>query len=325
MWTPLLAFADSDSIKYSIEGEMSLESKNNYLGDQRDNNRPMIQNFALAMGLGFNSDLFAYIEVLGEQELDDTNVYFGQFYLDYKFIQGLSVKAGNMYYNFGLMTSDEGLLSQRPDYYADLLVTRRGLDVGLSANWQPITDLPISISYAYFSGRTLRVGDHKVERPDVEPQYIQLLYTPSWAELRLTHLQRQFVNRPKLKAYGLDFKSQDLCYHSLWVCWQPGFELWSFDYDRIDGNRHQGLTGAFASKLSVWNFFYRFIISEENWKNSSSPFGHTKSYFQLNGFGYQVNKYIHLEYQNIRATESGANNWSMPIANEDVYRIFLQF
>ena len=118
--------------KIQLFGELSLEAKEIKMGAQRNPPPPQIQNFALGLESQLSPHLRGHFELLGQQNQNNTDVSLGEVHLIYRFpfYNPLQLKVGNTYYSYGLLTSQEGLLSQRPSYYVDLLVTRRGIDLG---------------------------------------------------------------------------------------------------------------------------------------------------------------------------------------------------
>ncbi|MCJ8278331.1 MAG: hypothetical protein HRT44_06065 [Bdellovibrionales bacterium] len=308
---------------YEINFELALESFQSQRSSQRQETQTSLQNLALGTRFIFTDNFAFYAEVLGEQNFDDTEVYFGEVYLDYSLPEysNLSLKAGNMYYNYGLLVQKEALLARRPAYYDDLLVTRRGIDLGATLRWQPLKSLPIYGSYSLFSGRTLRPGDQQIQQAEINPQVATLSYEPSFMNLQATYLQRKYLQSPTFSAAGLSAKAKPQPIYWLWLTVRPMAEYWDLRYSRIDGQERQGTAYLVGNKTQVWRFFHRLLYSEENWNDSNGNLTELTSKFQLQGLGFQFNKYFHFEYQNIISTETQT---SLNLTNNkaDVYRLY---
>lgn len=313
-------------IQYQVDGELALESRNSQLGPQRNPPNPNIQNLTLGLQVDFNKNLQTYFEILGEQSGENNDIYFGEIFVDYKlpFYQNLLVRAGNTYYDYGLLTGLEGLLSSRPSYYSDLLVTRRGIDLGVSLRLKPFQNLPIEVAYSHFAGTTYRTGDKSMEKPIMEPRDFQVKYSPSFMEAKFTYLKREYVSRPQFSAFGLSVKSQDFTVFMQSLRFYVMAEIWNLDYRRNDQLQRKGWTHLVGSYAELSGFFHRLIIANENWRNESETALVVRSDFVLNGLGYKINEHLSLEYQRITNKEN-SNGLRLTMQNEDVYRIFFTF
>lgn len=311
---------------YSFHGELSLETGHSKRGVQRNNISPSLQNIAVIADVQLSKHFLTSLEILGEQTQDSTNIYFGEIFLDYTLpvYENLRFKAGNMYYTYGLLTSLEGLLSKRPSYYTDLLVTRRGIDFGAEMLWQPIMKFPLGMSFSYFSGKTYRTGDQSIENPIDEPKVVSLHYFPKFMSAKLSYLNRHYYNRPELKAMGLELQSKDIYLYKDDVYFSVQSEFWDLRYTRLDGIERNGFTSLGGATVTGYGVFYRLLYSTQDWQTPGSHFAEVKNEFMLHGFGYKFNDYIHFEYQKITEKESQPG-LSLITLDEDIYRIFLKF
>lgn len=315
-----------DKVKFEFYGELALESSYTKLGGQRQQNQPSIQNFSIATRMLFDDSLNVFIELLGEQNQEDTDVFFGEIFANYSmpFYKNINLSVGNMYYDYGLLVRQEGLLSKRPDYYTDLLVTRRGIDLGATIKWQPLSQLPLYASYSQFSGKTLRAGDQQIKRADIQPQFASLTYDPTFLKAQTTYLQRKYNDGPTFTTFGLSVEAKELPIFWHWLKLQPMAEAWNLEYRRSDGVIREGTAYMVGNKTSVFDFFHRWLYSNEDWSTQSLTSENLLSKYQLHGIGYQFNKYFHFEYQKIISTES-QSSLDLLTTNDDVYRVFLVF
>jgi hypothetical protein len=261
---------------------------------------------------------------LGQQGIEDTEIYLGEVYFDYSpdFLSAFNFMAGNMYYSYGVLTGAEGVYSRRPSYYSDLLVTRRGIDLGAKVKYQPLEGIPLSASYSYFSGRTLRTGDNSLENAEINPQFLSLDYKPSFLQARLVYLTRRYQRRPQFEGIGLELQS------STFKFWKDRFrasalsEFWNLSYERQDGLERVGQALSYGGYFEFFYVFYRGLFSQERWESpGTSPY---QANFRLHGMGLRINDHIFLEYQNIHADET-QSSFSLDRVSEENWRIFLVF
>jgi hypothetical protein len=313
---------EETSKKWKLFGEMAFESKRQQLGNQRSDINPGVQNFAFGINYQFLNDLSGTFEILAEQNNDDVDVYFGQVFADYNlpFVKGFNIKAGQRYYDFGVLTGLEGLLTQRPDYYNDLLVSRRGIDLGATLLWQPAESLPLTVSYSYFTGRTFRPGDQNVENATLDPQYLRLSFRPRWFEIHATYLTREYIDRPRFDALGFEAQSKEFGFFNNRLKLSALSEAWQMTYERQDGLQREGQTFLAGGMLSFYGFFYRPLFSQETW--SSQGLSDLRSNFVLNGLGYKFNKHFILEYQNIQRQQNVSSSILQNV-NEEAFRLVL--
>lgn len=307
--------------QYDVRAELSFENKISQVNLRSQARAPQLQNFALGIDFQHKEDWNFVVELLGEQNYQDTNVYLGEIYLAWVGLNNFKMQVGQMYYNYGLLTGLEGLLSQRPTYYTDLLVSRRGIDLGAQIAVQPLSQLPLFLSYSYYAGRSYRSGDGKTEVPQQAPQVLQIRYEPSFLKAEVTYLTQEYYHRPKLNAVGLSVSGTPLFFYGDKVFWQPEVEVWSLDYKGIVSQERKGLARLMGQNFEAYGFFYRWLQAKEEWTSSGTSISQV---FALHGLGYRFNRYIHFEYQNIRNQER-QSGFTADLVREDVYRIFMNF
>ncbi len=314
----------ADNKPWSLFGELALESKKQNLGSQRQDSSSGVQNFSLGMEYQFDPSLLGHFEILGQQDNDEANVSLGEVYVNYspESVRGLNFSVGNMYYSYGVLTGYEGLYSRRPDYYSDLLVTRRGIDLGAEVSFQPLSSLPLNASYSYFSGRTLRSGDNNLENADINPQYLKLTYSPSFLKAQLVYLNRRYQRSPTFRATGLMFNTPHFEFWKKRIRFSGQSEFWQLNYERGDQFERSAFTQLFGGYFEIFHLFYRGLYSREDW--SSPGLQNIRSNFALNGVGVRINKYIFFEYQNIQSQEL-QSQFQIRDIDENNWRLFLQF
>lgn len=310
---------------FSISGELSFQSLRRDLGEQRADVRPGIQNMSLIAKYTINKELDSYFEILGEQEQEETNIYLGQVYIDYfvPFYKRLQFSVGNIYYSYGVLTGKEGVFARRPDYYQDLLVSRRGIDLGASVRWQGIKEIPLYLSYSYFSGQTLRTGDRNIENAEVNPQYVNLEYSPAFLKAQFTYLNRKYKNQPHFGAVGLSIESQEFKFWKNRLVIKGLSEFWNMEYTRQDGLQRTGSAQLYGSYIEFFQLYSRLIYSEEDWGSSSPIVSEMSSDFRMSALGIRLNRHIQFEYQNIQGFER-RSSLKLKDKNEEAWRVYLR-
>ncbi len=311
------------SQKLKFFGEMSLESKRQNLGEQRASVNPGIQNLSVGINYQLLPELVGTFELLGQQNNKDTEVYFGQVFLLYEipFYRSLNFSLGQMYYQYGVLTGQEGLLTRRPAYYSDLLVSRRGIDLGGCVGWQPLENLPLELSYAYFSGQIHRTGDSNPLKAQVDPQILSLTYAPKYLTAKTSYLVRQYENRPQFKAFGVSVESSEFLFWKNRVRLSGLTEYWNLNYQRVDGLKREADTWLGGIQFELFHIYYRGLYSQEDWSSGAGL--NNKTRFRLNGLGIRINKHINFEYQNIREDQN-QSTLSLSTQNEEAWRLVLQ-
>lgn len=283
-----------------IAMEVTFEGFNNDLDGPRTTLPVGLQNFALGADFDFSQEVSVMAEILGEASRDTTNVFIGELFFSYqpKGLRGLNFRLGQFYYDQGLLVQKEGFFFQRPGYYRDLLVTRRGLDIGGQVAWKPFRNQKIEITYSIFGGNSYRSGDQQYLRPTILPQSLGVSYQSSYFQAQAQSLLRHYAGHPQLLGIGLSLQGPKKPLQWNGVQFFPFMEVWNLNYSnnqRATQNRSWASTAGF--KLQFWRLFYRPMFSWENWRTHDSTQGPLNKSFSLHGVGLLLGKNLRLEYQ----------------------------
>lgn len=310
--------------KIVLNSELALQTVDRKL-DRNDQSTPAgLQNFVLSMGYNFDENLTIITEILGEQAGRDVLVYFGELKAQYKIpvYRAAQLDVGFMYYTYGVLTTYEGIYARRPDYYADLLVSRRGIDLGGKLRWQPLENLPIYAEASIFTGEQLRVGDDRVLQAEQRPIVATFGSDFDWGSMRLSWIQRQYADEPRMEAIGLEYRSKTWSFLKSWVKIRPLAEYWSLNYQRQDGQERSGQAYLLGYRMDLWRVYHRWQYSQENWTGSNSS--QITADFGLLAVGLKLSDAFSIEYQNIVSNELQPD-LSRTQINEDVFRTFISF